>query len=572
MTLKSKTRSISLFFFVAFLCSVISTYAQDKLLDIMQNEMTRELSILKKQDSPPYYMSYRVNEVWSTQISSSFGNTLSSTDNHNRTLTVNVRVGDYNLDNTREIRGSEDYMDYLSMIPSSTRLPLDDNQEGISQVLWKETNSKYREAVDKLAKVKTNVAVKVAAEDNSADFSKQDKANIYFDEPFRPDELSMDVREWESKVNQYSVLFLQVPDIYGGNASVSYTAERKYFVSSEGSKIAQNMTFARLMISGYIKSDDGMELPLYKSYFSFNLMGLPPDEQIINDVKEMIAKLKALKTAPVVDPYSGPAIMSGRASGVFFHEIFGHRVEGHRQKKESEGQTFKKKVGERILPKHMSVIARPGQKKLGTQDLNGYYLYDDEGVKGEDVVIIKDGILNDFLMSRVPFEKFPRSNGHGRAQAGYQPVSRQSNLIIETRHPMPMEELRKKLIDECKKQGKEYGYLFSDITGGFTITGRSIPNSFNVMPTEVWRIFTDGRPDQLVRGVDLVGTPLAMFSEIAEAGDLPEVFIGTCGAESGGVPVTACSPALFINKIEMQKKEKSQERPPILSRPDAKIP
>ncbi len=171
-------------------------------------------------------------------------------------------------------------------------------------------------------------------------------------------------------------------------------------------------------------------------------------------------------------------------------------------------------------------------------------------------------------MSRCPIEGFDHSNGHGRAEAGKQPVTRQSNLIVKTSNPLSMEDLRKKMIDELKIQGKEYGYLFEDVMGGFTMTGRYIPNAFNVTPTEVYRIYADGRPDELVRGVNLVGTPLAMFSQIEEAGDTPEVFTGFCGAESGRVPVTAISPVLFVKRIETQKKIKSQERPPILPRPD----
>ena len=101
------------------------------------------------------------------------------------------------------------------------------------------------------------------------------------------------------------------------------------------------------------------------------------------------------------------------------------------------------------------------------------------------------------------------------------------------------------------------------------MTGRFIPNAFNVMPTEVYKVYVDGRPDELVRGVDLVGTPLAMFSQITDAGDDPAVFTGTCGAESGWVPVTAISPSLLVKQIEMQKKSKSQDRPPILERPDS---
>ena len=262
--------------------------------------------------------------------------------------------------------------------------------------------------------------------------------------------------------------------------------------------------------------------------------------------------------------------LSGRAAGVFFHEILGHRVEGHRQKSESEGQTFKKYVGKKILPDRLDVIFDPTLKAYGSQDLIGYYRYDDEGVEARQVTIVESGILKGFLMSRSPIDQFPQSNGHGRAQAGYYPVARQSNLLVRSSQPVSDSELRKKLIAECRKQGKEYGLFFNDIQGGFTFTGRTIPNMFNLLPTEVYRIYTDGRPDELVRGGDLVGTPLVMFSMITDAGETNDIFTGICGAESGGVPVSAISPSLFVSQVEVQKKSKSQERPPILPRPDLK--
>src|SRR2546430_17589381 len=106
------------------------------------------------------------------------------------------------------------------------------------------------------------------------------------------------------------------------------------------------------------------------------------------------------------------------------------------------------------------------------------------------------------------------------------------------------------LLDEAKKQGKSFGLLFKDISGGFTMTGRASPQSFQVTPIMVYRIYVDGRPDELVRGVDLIGTPLTSFSKIVAAGDTAEVFNGVCGAESGYVPVAAGFPAPLPTQTE----------------------
>ncbi len=183
------------------------------------------------------------------------------------------------------------------------------------------------------------------------------------------------------------------------------------------------------------------------------------------------------------------------------------------------------------------------------------------------MVSIDKGVLKGFLMSRSPIENFPLSNGHARAQPGRKPVSRQSNLIVESDKMLSETQLRQMLIEECKKQNRDFGLIFTEIAGGFTQTGRTSPNAFNVTPLVVYRVFTDGREDEIVRGVDLIGTPLTTFGKIIATGSQMEAFNGMCGAESGSVPVSAVSPSILVSEIEVQKKEKSQEKPPILPAP-----
>ncbi len=277
----------------------------------------------------------------------------------------------------------------------------------------------------------------------------------------------------------------------------------------------------------------------------------------------------ALRDAPLVEPYIGPAILRNRASGVFFHEIFGHRIEGHRQKDVDEGQTFTKKIGQEVLPTFLTVHDDPTQAVFGEEDLRGFYRYDDEGIPAQDVRLVENGILKTFLLSRSPVEGFPMSNGHGRRQPGRKVVSRQGNLIVESTRQVSFDRLREMLIEECKTQNKEYGFLFEDISGGFTGTGRRGPQSFKVLPIVVYRVYVDGRNDELVRGVDIVGTPLSSFSKIIATGDDPAVFNGTCGAESGWVPVSAISPSILVSQIEIEKRTRSQDKLPILSPPIA---
>jgi predicted Zn-dependent protease len=258
-----------------------------------------------------------------------------------------------------------------------------------------------------------------------------------------------------------------------------------------------------------------------------------------------------------------------RASAVFFHEIFGHRIEGHRQKNVEEGQTFAKKLGQEVLPPFMSIIEDPTQRRFQHKDLNGFYEFDDECVPAQRTTVVDNGVLKTFLMSRSPTRGVTKSNGHGRRQAGAQVCSRMGNMVVQSGKQVPFDQLRALLIEECQKQGKEFGLLFGDISGGFTMTERFMPQAFKVIPILVSKVYADGRPDELVRGVDIVGTPLTCFSKILCTADDPDVFNGYCGAESGSVPVSGISPSILVAQIEVEKKEKAQDRPPILPAPIA---
>ena len=550
---------------------VPKTYGQgqDKLLGLLKEELAQQMKELKGEEFPPYHMNYRVIDVTSSVVSASFGALMNSQQYRSRTLVPQIRLGDEKLDNFRFNQMGAAMSRYQG--PSVARLPLDEenNEDTVRQAIWDEVNNRYKFAVDMYQKTKAESSVNVEEEDKAPYFSEA-KVEKYYEAPLPAEKMTIDMDRWAARMKEISAVFKNQPGIMKGDAIMIYTVERRYFVNNEGTEVVQNLPYARIMVFGETKADDGMELPLNLSYFAYDPADLPANDKIIADAKEMVKTLEALRVAPVVDPYTGPALLSGPASGVFFHEIFGHRIEGQRMKSENDGQTFKKMVGQLVLPADMHVYDDPTLRKYAGEDLNGFYKYDDQGVKAERVDVVVNGKLNDFLMTRTPIDGHPRTNGHARASDGFDPVSRQSNLVIETSNPKTPEELRQLLIEEVKKQGKEYGYFFKEVTSGFTFTGKGATNSFNVTPLEVYKVFADGRPDQLVRGVDLIGTPLSMFSNIIYAGNDARVFTGMCGAESGSIPVTAISPTILVNKVETQRKAKSQDILPILPAPGTK--
>jgi predicted Zn-dependent protease len=533
------------------------------VLAVAKTEVDRDFAALKDQPVAAYYLSYEIADSKVDTVTSSFGALVSSDSSHHRVAHVSVRVGDFALDNTHPIRNAGGKIAAaLAGSLSQVSVPFDDDPLPIRLVLWDETNKVYKSAVTQLAAAKTDNGIQIEQEDKSDDFSHERPEQSVEPIPAMP----FDRKLWEERTRRYTQPFHRYGDLYNATATITADQETRWFVSSDGAAIQSSTTYYRLMIQATSKADDGMILPRYESYAAFTPEGLPDDATVLKAVDKMIADLNALRVAPVVDPYTGPAILSGRATAVFFHEVFGHRVEGQRQKGEDEGQTFTKMVGQPVLPSFLSVDFDPTLKHYGGVDLVGSYSFDDEGVRARPVVAVKNGILTSFLMSRAPIAGFPNSNGHGRAQAGMKPVARQSNLVIVNSKPVTREQLKRLLIAQIKQQNKPFGLLFDDIQGGFTLTMRALPNAFEVLPIMVYRIYPDGR-EQLVRGVNLVGTPLAAFSKIVAADDEKAVFNGVCGAESGWVPVSASGPGILISQIEVQKNTKSQERPPILPAP-----
>lgn len=536
--------------------------AQDKpdvVLTAMKQELARSMQNLKKAPVAPYFLSYEVTDNHAIQISASFGALTSSTDHRTRTLDIDLRVGDFALDNTHP---GADRFGHRGLNP--VRMPIEDGAGALRNALWYATDEKYKDALEAYNQAKTSVQVKVAAEDKSPDFSPSTpEKHLSAEAPF-----SFDRAAWEAESRKLTGLFAGKPGIYQASAQVSGEVETRRFVSSEGSEIRISMPLYRIVLTAMAKAEDGMELPLHLTYMSFEPDGLPNDASLTKDVNHLIETLLALRKAPLADAYTGPAILTGRASAVFFHEIFGHRIEGARTKEADDAQTFKKRVNQSVLPPFLSVYSDPTMKQIGNTELVGWYAYDDEGVKTSRVTVVDKGILRNFLMSRAPIEGFAHSNGHGRRQQGFPVAARQSNLLVESSTKVTRAALKKQLIEQVIAAKKPYGLLFDDIEGGFTFTMRGMPNAFNVLPTVVYRVYPDGK-EELVRGVDLIGTPLIAFSKITAADDEIGIFNGVCGAESGWVPVSAVSPGLLVSQIETQRKQKSQEREPLLPPPSA---
>lgn len=537
------------------------------LVDTMQAELHRAMSSLGKssgaastgsQDQPaPYFISYSVSDSTSWTISAQYGSLTSQTEpQHRRQADVEVRLGSPTQDNT--------HGEHRNSALTSIGLPLTNDRSALARSLWYATNRGYGRALDSFLKVKTDQQVRAKEEDTSADFSieKPQTSDIV-----APPELKVTQAKWETEIRELSSIMRAYRGIFYSVVALNASDETDYFVSSEGSNVSTPYHRARLIVVARARAEDGMDLFRAETFEANTVDGLPPQTEIAAKIKAMCQNLEQLRIAPITEPYNGPAILSGRAAAVFFHEVLGHRLEGQRQRGDEEGQTFTKMLGKQILPPFMSVIDDPTVATFSGIQLSGTYRFDDEGQPAQKVDLITAGKLNTFLMSRLPIASFAHSNGHGRAQSGRMPTGRQGNLIVSSSKAVSDAELRQMLIDEAKKQGKPYGLYFEDISSGFAVTTRRSPQAFQVIPLVVYRVYVDGRPDELVRGVSIVGTPLAALNRIVATGNHQDVFNGECGAESGTVPVSAVAPPMLVTEIETQRQAQGTTRPPILPPP-----
>jgi TldD protein len=528
------------------------------ILDLLTGELKRSVDELGKHGDAPYFMSYEAGDARTVRVSASFGVLSSSSDSRHRSVDIDVRAGSHKFDSTHHMKGGR----WGRSGTISVELPLQDDSYAVRSLLWLNTDAAYKHATEQLSKVQANTKVTVKQEDDSDDFSHESPSEYF--EPVA--EITVDRDAWEKRLRALSAAFRDHPEIHYSTVSLQANVETDYFTNSEGTRYQIPFVHFRLSVNAGTRADDGMELHRFEAFDVSSQERLPSDDEVAAKIKTMIADLDALRKAPVVEPYSGPAILEGKAAGVFFHEVFGHRIEGHRQKDDDEGQTFSKKIGQPITGAFLDVFDDPSIRTLNGVDLNGFYRYDDEGIRGQKASLVEQGVLRTFLLARSPTRGFTHSNGHGRRQEGRSVVARQGNLIVAATHTVDTATLRRMLLDEVAKQGKPYGIVFKELDGGFTMTERFSPQAFKLLPIMVYRVYPDGH-EELVRGADLEGTPLTALGDIRAAGDDVATFNGYCGAESGFVPVSASAPSLLLAHVEVTKKSKDDDRPPVLPAP-----
>jgi predicted Zn-dependent protease len=540
--------------------------ARVKLLDAMASELARNQQQLKMQShEPPYFMSYQLKDYEQQAVAARYGAIFMDDGYRERKLYVDVRVGTYDFDNSMpeglEFSFSTKGTSYISRKEG----PLDDSPLALRTALWLVTDEKYKSALFQYLKKKGEDVYSVEDPKRPPSFTKE-KPSTHVQPPLQA---PFNRERWVKLAREVSAQFNAHPELFDSEVRVTTDKVTRLFVSTEGTRLVTEEVIYGLHVSAVTRAPDGQLLDDSRDFYSPTEAGLPDDAKVRQAAAKVIEELLALRAAPAIDPYHGPAILAPEASGVLFHEAVGHRLEGDRQDGDNEGKTFKGQVGKLVLPSFISIHDDPSMKVLNGEPLNGYYLFDEEGVKGQRVTLVEKGVLRNYLLGRRPVEGFLQSNGHGRSQGTLKPVARMANLLVESTKAVSDAELKRLLINEAKRQGKPYGLIIRDITGGNTNTSSYGYQAFKGVPRMVYRVDVKTGQETLVRGVEIVGTPLSAVNRILASGQKSGIFNGFCGAESGNVPVSTIAPAMLLQEIELQRAVEGKDRPPILSSPAA---
>jgi predicted Zn-dependent protease len=539
------------------------------VLAAMTAELTRSAARLRlERYEAPYFIAYQVKDVSRHEIAGRYGAVYEDASRRDRNLYVDVRVGSYDLDSS----GADDQTIVLGGDGPSWVAPRDAPLEGdtaaLRNALWLATDERYKEALASFFKKKSREVYRTDDRDRAPSLSREAPSRHV--EPARP--FPFDRERWRAVVRDATALFRAHPAVFDSSVRVVAEKQIRWFASSEGSALVTEQIVYGLHVAAVSRAADGQLLEDGRDFYARVEGELPSPAAVRTAVEAVVAELTALRTAPAIDPYTGPAILEPEAAGVLFHEAVGHRLEGERIEDDKEGQTYKGQVGQRVLPPFLTIVDDPTLERAGDVALNGSYAFDEQGVAARRTVLVKDGRLENYLLSRKPVKPFERSNGHGRSQGSRPPMARMANLVVESSRRVGPAELKKKLMAEARRQGKPFGLVIRDITGGNTNTATWGYQAFKGTPRLVFRVDAKTGKEELVRGVELVGTPLASVNKVIVTSHEARVFNGYCGAESGYVPVATVAPAVLVGEIELQRVARANDRSPILPSPWSSAP
>jgi TldD protein len=535
-----------------------SAAEQDTVLAAMSAELQRSKSRLKMDNlAAPYYVEYHVTDTQQFYAEASFGALRLTQTTHSRSLRVVVRVGDYKQDSYGP--GGQGVADVA---------PLEDDPTALRRALWLATDRAYKSATEALAGKKANQA-QFTGDQGYDDFAHATPLQSL--DPLV--KLNVDPKPWTDMLVKSTSLYRTDPKLESLSATARFVVTNKYFVNSEGTVTRQGAEVDNLSLDASTQAADGMTLQRNPYFAAAKLADLPSPEKFQPATADILATLKALRDAPVVEEdYLGPVIFTADSANGLFGSLIANNVTGDRPRTGDTARTagnFASSYKSRVLPTFLSVADDPTATTFGGKSLIGSYNVDDEGVRAQKVPLVDKGILNSYLLGRQPIRDFPESNGHGRAGAGQPPRPSISNLIVTASESSSPDELKAKLIALCRDANLRYGYLAQTLGVSQSIAGagrgRGGPAfSFQIYPVLLYRVYVSDGHQELVRGATFNQLDTrALRTNIVAAGDDPLV-----DNRAGGIPTSVVSPSLLFDELEIRRSSDKNEKLPEYPAPD----
>jgi len=564
-------RIVRTFLMLCVFASAVPLWAQDDIVvKAMHDELDRSMKQLQLENlEKPYFMSYRVIDSDSTSVSASFGALSNSSQRRSRTFTVEVRVGDYKLDNTNFFSMNFNLSSMVQVFNGTTELPLEDDYKELRRQMWLATDATYKKAVEDLSRKRAALENKVNTDD-TPDFTKEPAAQNTVDAP----QVHADRAQWEVQARSLSGLFKQMPDIY--TSSVAFSAANSYihYLNSEGTSYTRREPRVTFNAHAATQALDGTPLEDSVWVYERSLAELPSSDELASRVRALGQRLKDLRGAAEIENYNGPVLVEGDAAAQLFDHVFVPDLLGTRRPlldnafgSQQMGQgdnAFIDKIGARVLPEFLSVEDNPTLAEYNKTPLAGWCTVDEDGIPTRETKLVDKGILQTLLTTRDPVRGIEHSSG-SRHAGQVAPT----NILVTAENGLSDAELHAKFLDLVKKRNKEFG-----------IVVRRMRNSQH--PLLAWKVFPDGR-EELIHGVEFSGLNASAFKEIVEAsksqnlltvefhpqGPMSMSFLGGLfsSGDEGYAPVTLAVPSLLFEDVTVHKVRGETPKPPVTAHP-----
>ncbi|MCP5047281.1 MAG: hypothetical protein GY940_08920 [bacterium] len=566
---------------------------KDVIIDAMSDEMNRSMKSLQIGNmEKPYYLEYLITDNRQVTLEAIFGSLTASRESHNRSLKVDLRVGDYQVDNTAFVNRRSMF---TSTRGSSRRVVRENDYNAIRHDIWLETDKVYKAVLEQLAGKNAFLKNQKEKED-IPDFSKEKS----FQDVASQQTLKVDREKWEGVAKNLSVLFRKFPGIHHSGVDFQVKLTHKYYVNSEGTVSRQPFMMAFLVAYASTQAKDGTKLKHYIPFYAPTAAELPTEAEMAKGIRKMAGELTALAAAPALEEYIGPVLFTGQASAELFTQVLAPHLSGERPPLVEESrmaQMFSpsklaQRLNRKVLPRELSITDDPTRKVFDKNPLIGSYKVDDQGVAAAAVKLVEAGVLKSLLMSRRPRKEITNSNGHARAAAMGKPGVHIGNLFITSEKGKTYGKLKEELLDYCRDQQLEFGLIVKTLDNpalsgvDFSISSlmmRPGSGSKVTSPVMLYRVYVKDGREELVRGISFSEITVKSLKDISAVGSdsyvhhrlltgsgrssmFASLFSGRSG-RGNGIPGSIVAPSVLFEELEFKKGTGSKKNLPLLKHP-----